>query len=220
MNPPDDPAAEAAAFPMAGQFQMRRNSRAHLEEILGEMIERPEEQAQLAALIDEDFGEARAVLVLDMSGFSATTQKHGIVCFLLMIHQLKLLARPAIEQAGGLLVKAEADNLYAMFEDVGPAVAAARAIMGRLDTVNPLLPESRRLYAAIGIGYGRILNVDEEDMFGDEVNLASKLGEDIAQAGEILLTAAARRRAEPLGIAAREREAQISGLTLPMYQVS
>lgn len=215
MNPADE-----AAVPITAQFQMRRNSRAHLEEILSQMIERPEEQAQLAALIDEDFGEVRAVMVLDMSGFSLTTQRHGIVPFLLMIHQLKLLAKPAIEQAGGILIKGEADNLFAMFEDVGAAVTAAKAIMARLETVNPLLPESRRLYAAIGIGFGRILNVDEDDMFGDEVNLASKLGEDIAEAGEILLTAAAQKRAETLGIAARQREASVSGLTLAMYQVS
>lgn len=214
MKPADDGA------PMTAQFQMRRNSRAHLEEILGHMIERPEEQAELAALIDEDFGEVRAVMVLDMSGFSRTTQQHGIVPFLLMIHQLKLLAKPAIDAAGGIFIKAEADNIFAMFADVDDAVKAARAIMSRLDTVNPLLPASRRLHAAIGIGYGRILNVDEEDMFGDEVNLASKLGEDIAEAGEILLTAAAQQRAASAGIACTQRDARVSGLELCMYQVS
>lgn len=215
-----DEDAREAAFPGAGHFQMRRNSHAHLDSILDQMIERPEELAQLAALIDEDFGEVRAVMVLDMSGFSRTTHHHGIVPFLLMIHQLKRIALPAVQKAGGIVVKAEADNLYCMFEDVAPAVAAARQILDRLDAVNPLLPEDRRLHAAIGIGFGRILNVDERDMFGAELNLASKLGEDIAKAGEILLTAAAKARADTSGIAARQREAKVSGLTFSLYELT
>ena len=200
-----------------GGAPLRRNSRENLDQILEAMIERPEEHEALAARIEAEFGEDRAVLSLDMSGFSRTTQLRGITAFLLMIHQMKLLARPAIEAAGGILVKSEADNLHCLFPDVAEAVAAARQIMNRLDTVNLLLPEDRRLYASIGIGYGRILNVDEEDMFGDEVNLASKLGEDIAQQGMILLTAAARARADAAGIETREETASISGLTFSYY---
>jgi adenylate cyclase len=200
-----------------GGAPLRRNSRENLDQILEAMIERPEEQEALAARIEAEFGEDRAVLSLDMSGFSRTTQLRGITAFLLMIHQMKLLARPAIEAAGGILVKSEADNLHCLFPDVPEAVAGARQIMNRLDTVNLLLPEDRRLYASIGIGYGRILNVDEEDMFGDEVNLASKLGEDIAQQGMILLTAAARARADAAGIETREETASISGLSFSYY---
>ena len=44
---------------------------------------------------------------------------------------------------------------------------------------------------SIGIGW-RNSNVDNDDIFGDEVNLACKLGEDIAERGMIVLTEAAR----------------------------
>ena len=209
-----------AAEPPADAPGLRRNSRDRLDRLLGEMIERPDDQLPLAARIDEDFGETRAVMVLDMSGFSRTTQRRGIVAFLLMIHQMKLLARPAVEAAGGLVVKAEADNLFCLFDSVADAVAAARAIVGRLDTVNLLLAEERRLYASIGIGWGRILNVDEEDLFGDEVNLACKLGEDVADRGMILLTPAARAEAEAAGLATREEQASISGLALCYYALA
>ena len=40
------------------------------------------------------------------------------------------------------------------------------------------------------IGYGRILKIGDDDVFGHEVNLASKLGEDVAEANEILVTRA------------------------------
>ena len=110
----------------AGSPPIRHNSKEHFEALLDAMVARPDERSQIAAQIERDFGEVRAVMVLDMSGFSITTQCHGIACFLLMIHQLRAVARPAVDQAGGLIVKAEADNLYCMFEDVPQAVAAAR----------------------------------------------------------------------------------------------
>jgi len=42
----------------------------------------------------------------------------------------------------------------------------------------------------VGIGYGRILQLDD-DLFGDEVNVAYKLGEDVAGPGEVLVSEAA-----------------------------
>lgn len=204
----------------AGAPPLRRNSRDNLDRILAEMIDRPEEQPALAAEIERDFAETRAVLVLDMSGFSRTVQQHGITAFLLMIHQMKRIAVPAVEEAGGILVKAEADNLFCLFDGVPAAIAAARQITERLETVNLLLPEDRRLYASIGIGYGRILNIDEEDLFGDEVNLASKLGEDLAGRGEILLTDAAYAEADAAGIETRVRTVSVSGLSLTYHELA
>lgn len=188
----------------AGSPPIRHNSREHFETLLDAMVARPDERSRIAAQIDRDFGEVRAVMVLDMSGFSLTTQCHGIACFLLMIHQLRAVARPAVDQSGGLIVKAEADNLYCMFEDVPQAIAAAREINARLEQVPPVYPDSPAITVSTGIGYGHILNIDEKDMFGDELNLASKLGEDVAQPGQILLTEAASARARALGIGTRE----------------
>lgn len=197
----------------------RRNTRANLERLLAEINAEPERREEITREIESIFGEERAVLVLDMSGFSRTTRREGIVSFLLMIHKMRALAAPSIDKHGGLLVKAEADNLFCLFDDAGDAVRAALDIVERLDTVNPLLPETGRLYAPIGIGYGRILNIGDEDLFGDEVNLASKLGEDVAEKGAILLTAAAYERLSDPAIVTRHEELNISGLTLTYYVV-
>lgn len=196
-----------------------RNSRATLERLLSEMIEQPERREEISADIESIFAQDKAVLVLDMSGFSRTTRQHGIVSFLLMIHQMQLMARPAIENNKGLLLKAEADNLFCLFDTVTGAIGAAREIVGRLATVNLILPEDRRLYASVGIGYGRILNVDDEDLFGDEVNLASKLGEDVAERGAVLLTSQAQAQLQDAAIQTREELLSISGLSLSYHVV-
>ena len=197
----------------------QRNARANLERLLNEMIEQPERRGELARQVEEIFRQDKAVLVLDMTGFSRTTQRHGIVSFLLMIHQMQLIARPCVDGHGGLLVKAEADNLFCLFDTVADAVRAGQDIMERLNAANLLLPEDRRLFVSIGIGYGNILNIEDDDLFGNEVNLASKLGEDVAERGEILLTAAARSQLREVDITAREETVSISGLDVTYYKI-
>jgi class 3 adenylate cyclase len=54
------------------------------------------------------------------------------------------------------------------------------------------VPEDQVLLC-VGIGYGKVLRIGDEDVYGQEVNAASKLGEDTAKANEILVTDGARR---------------------------
>lgn len=201
------------------------NSRENLERLLTEIIRYPDRRAEIIGTIEETFGQKRTVMVLDMSGFSRTTQRLGIVSFLLMIHQMRLICRPCVEDRNGIVIKAEADNLYCLFETVADAVAACREMSDRLDAANQVLPAEQHLYAAFGIGYGTILNIADEDIFGDEMNIACKLGEDIARPREILLTAAACQQLisnvseDEDEIRTREEALSISGLTLSYYVV-
>jgi class 3 adenylate cyclase len=195
----------------------RSNSRENLERLLTEMFRNPERRIEITKTIENTFSQKKAILVLDMSGFSRTTHFYGIISFLLMIHQMQLICRPCIEGKRGKLIKADADNLFCIFDTVDDAVSAIREIKEKLNSANEDLSSEQHLYAKFGMGYGNILNVGDEDIFGDEVNLASKLGEDIAFKGEILLTSSAR--AELRGNDTRTREAtiSISGLYLTYY---
>jgi adenylate cyclase len=197
----------------------RHNSREDLERLLSEIIDHPERRAELTEIIEKRFAEHRAVLILDMSGFCRTTHLYGIVSFLLMIHQMQLICRPCVEQNRGVVIKADADNLFCLFDTVRDAIRAGQEIIEHLDTANKVLPFEQHLYAAIGIGYGRILNIADQDLFGDEVNLASKLGEDIARMGEILLTSAARAEIDDEAIQTPERTISVSGISVTYYSV-
>ena len=53
---------------------------------------------------------------------------------------------------------------------------------------NKTKSEEEQILFCVGIGYGDILNIGYADVFGAEVNAASKLGEDTANAWEILVT--------------------------------
>jgi class 3 adenylate cyclase len=195
------------------------NSRQALSRLLNDMISFPERRTEISKNIESAFGQRKAVLALDMSGFSRTTQQHGIIPFLLMIHQMQLICRPCIQEHNGTVIKGEADNLFCLFDAVADAVKASQEIITRLNAVNMILPADRQLYVAFGIGYGNILNIGNEDIFGDEMNLACKLGEDIAEKGEILLTTAARAELNGSNIAMREGSISISGISLNYYYV-
>ena len=196
------------------------NTKANLARLLDELAENPEEVDSVTARVKETFGERRAILVLDMSGFTKATQRGDLISYLLMINQMQRLAIPTVEKHGGIFVRADHDNLTCLFDDVLPAIQAAQAITAQLETVNVVLPSDRELYVAIGIGYGTVLNVENQIVYGNQVNLASKLGEDIGQLGDILLTENAYRRIENEDVDSVRHDVTVSGIELRYYEVT
>ncbi len=180
-----------------------------------------ESRAEAEARLRADYEAELAILVLDLSGFSIRVRRGGIIPHLRRIRRMQSLAIPVVIDAGGTIVKCEADNLLAVFPDPGRAVEAALGIHDAL-AANPGGPgPDDALSAGIGIDYGRFLHIPGQDAFGDPVNVAHKLGEDLARAGETLVTDEARRRlgdrpdllAEPLAFS-------ISGLELVAHRLS
>lgn len=130
---------------------------------------------------------------MDMSGFSRLTQKYGIVHYLSMVLRMQLTYQPIVESLGGQVIKFEADNCFAMFDTVLLAVEAAIRLNTAFDAINRFTEETFDIRVAIGIDYGSVLLTGGPNYFGEVVNTASKLGEDVARPGEILLTERAFR---------------------------
>jgi class 3 adenylate cyclase len=194
-------------------------TRRTLERLIATRNEHPERLADIDREIWAEFGATRAVWVLDMCGFSRLTMRYGITHFLAMIQRLHGLVLPIIAAERGTVVKTEADNVFAIFDDVPAATTAARRVQQQLAAANAFLPEDWDLHASIGIGYGEILLVGDDDFYGNEINIASKLGEDVAGPGEIYLTETAYRQLESAGAApaAERREIPISAMTVAAY---
>jgi class 3 adenylate cyclase len=194
-------------------------TKARLQHLLQQRNEYPEQSAAIDAQIHEAFAQTHAILVLDMAGFSRLTLRYGIIHFLAMVHRLESIATPILQNHGGHLVKQDADNLFVTFADVPDAIAAAVDILKTLVAVNSGLPDSQDIYASIGIGYGEVLMIEDGDMYGSEMNLASKLGEDLARPGEILLTERAFARQANTDKTWERLEFSIAGLSLVTYKV-
>ncbi|HEX5660808.1 MAG TPA: adenylate/guanylate cyclase domain-containing protein [Polyangiales bacterium] len=153
-----------------------------------------------------------------MCGFSRLTIRHGIVHYLAMIRRMQRTVVPLVSKARGHVVKTEADNVFATFAKVSDAISCARTIQSELQRANEVLPEDWDVLVGIGIGYGPLLLIGDDDVFGSEMNLASKLGEDIAEAGEILLTASAYERAGSAKRGFKTQRAKLGKLSFPYYR--
>jgi adenylate cyclase len=100
------------------------------------------------------------------------------------------LVDPKIKEHRGRTVKNTGDGLLAEFPSVVDAVRCAAEIQrGMLDR-EPEVPEKRRIRFRIGINLGDVI-AEEQDIFGDGVNVAARL-EALAEPGGICVSRVVR----------------------------
>ena len=173
------------------------------------------ERKEIEEVIWKQYGSERTVLVLDMSGFSLLTRRYGVVHYLSMVWRMQETARPIIHDHKGSLVKFEADNGFAVFPDPENGIRAAIAMNSAFEKENAGFAKEYDIRIACGLDHGRILLQEGRDFFGDAVNVASKLGEDLAGPGEILVAKSAMDRLpEGAGFSGETVEFSLSGLLL------
>jgi adenylate cyclase len=193
-------------------------SREELFELLERRIDDPDSAAAVEREVWSRCGADRAIFVSDLSGFTRLTRKHGILHFLTVYRRSSQVGMPILGKHTGRCVKREADNLIYSFHHVRDAVAAAREFVDVTAGLDARLPEDERVYPCIGIGFGRVIEL-RDDVFGDEVNIAFKLGEDIAKKREILLSDAAMNelRREGAEVVSEMREDDLGGVRVRYY---
>jgi hypothetical protein len=87
------------------------------------------------------------------------------------------------------LIRCFADDIVAIFESPNVALDAAFEIHRRTEHFCASdLASDHPTRCCVGIGYGDVFAIGPNLAQGDEMNRASKLGEDIARANETLLT--------------------------------
>jgi class 3 adenylate cyclase len=173
----------------------------------------------------ERFGTEGAVFISDMASFSSTSRKIGVCHFLKLIHRARQIIAPLIAKNNGLLLKCDADNCYAFFDNTDDAIRASFDINAELFRHNDEFSLTEQIYLSVGIDYGRVLLIGDVDFFGDPVNTASKLGEDLAIKAETLVT---KRAIEQAGLkipetaermVARISDIKIKYVRLPMTEL-
>lgn len=192
-------------FPRAGGYRslvgddsLLKTSEQRLWSLIGERAQSGADVAALDRRIWDLFGEPWAVMFTDLSGFSRQVETFGILHFLQIIYEHKQLLDPILARHDGILIKTEADSLLVIFRRTASALRCAVEMQRALDDANRHRPPETQVLLCVGIGYGEILRIGDHDVYGQQVNAASKLGEDTAKATEVLLTRAARDNAGPL----------------------
>ncbi|MGB0671865.1 MAG: adenylate/guanylate cyclase domain-containing protein [Rhodospirillales bacterium] len=146
------------------------------------------DRATIESELFDRFGRSGAVLISDMAGFSRITKAKGIVHYMNMIRRMRLAFASEVTKSGGQVIKFVADNAYATFDSVEVAARTLDGVQRRLDVENRQLEPDSHVMLGAGIEYGAYLALAGEDFFGDPVNIASKLGEDLATGRELWLS--------------------------------
>jgi class 3 adenylate cyclase len=146
------------------------------------------DQAAIDAEIWATFGMDSAVMFTDLSGFSRRVAEFGILHFLQVIYEQQALLLPIVAAHGGVHLKTEADSFLIRFAEPADALTCAIAMQAACAALNADRRPEDQVLLCVGLGWGRILQIGVTDVWGQEVNAASKLGEDTAKAGEILVT--------------------------------
>jgi class 3 adenylate cyclase len=93
---------------------------------------------------------------------------------------------PLFADEGGRLVKTTGDGLLLEFPSAFHAVRASLAVQRLMAERNTEVPADKRLVFRMGIHLGDVI-VDNDDIFGDGVNIAARL-QEIADPGGICLS--------------------------------
>jgi adenylate cyclase len=167
-----------------------RASTDRLELLIEERLSPKADKERIDRRIWNLFGEKWAVLYTDLAGFSRNVAEFGIIHFLQTIYESHRLLVPVIQHGSGILLKTEGDSLMVIYRSVDDAVRSAIAMQNCCQRHSENLPAEDKVLLCIGIGYGDVLRIGDQDIYGAEVNTACKLGEDTAHAHEILISGA------------------------------
>lgn len=127
-------------------------------------------------------------MAADMSGYSRLMEadEAGTIARL-RTHRIELID-PAISKNKGRIIKTTGDGMLVEFQSVTDAVRCAVEIQQRMKRRNADVPQDRRIEFRIGINIGDII-FEDDDIFGDGVNIAARV-EQLADVGGICITAA------------------------------
>jgi TolB-like protein/class 3 adenylate cyclase/Tfp pilus assembly protein PilF len=133
-----------------------------------------------------------AILAADVAGYSRLmgVDEEGTLAQLKAVR--KNLIDPTIAVHRGRIVKTTGDGILVEFASAVDAARSAVEVQRSMAEQNAAVPQDQRIEFRIGIHVGDII-FDDNDIFGDGVNIAARL-EGIAEPGGVCLSDDAQRQ--------------------------
>jgi len=130
-----------------------------------------------------------AILAADMVGFSRLMEADEVGTLQRQkVHRAELID-PGFDEFHGRIVKEMGDGVLVEFPSVVKAVQCAVTIQREMSGREADISDDRRIQFRIGINLGDII-IEDDDIFGDGVNIAARL-EQVAEPGGICISGTA-----------------------------
>ena len=175
-----------------------------------------------AAAIDRKINEAcgteLTVVSCDSSGFSKKTHEHGIIEFMDNMVKCHDALEKIVARHRGITLSDKADNLMLIFSEPVKAVACSIDMHRWLKKRNRGLPEHKKYSICVGIHHGALLRFTN-DAYGPAVNVAFKLGEDVAAKDELLVSGQVNEMIKKSFCTDYSKHVTIGGITFDVYKV-
>jgi adenylate cyclase len=133
-----------------------------------------------------------AILAADVAGYSRLMGADEEDTLERLKAHRRLMIDPKIGEHRGRIVKTTGDGVLAEFPSVVDAVRCAAELQRAMVERNADVSEDRRIAFRIGVNLGDII-VDDDDIFGDGVNIAARL-EALAEPGGICVSRTVRNQ--------------------------
>src|ERR1700733_4708455 len=130
-----------------------------------------------------------AILAADVAGYSRLMHDNEEATHTKLTALLTDAVAPAIAEHGGRIVKNTGDGFLAEFPSAVEAVRAALQFQNHIHEITIGDPEDNRIAFRVGINVSDVI-VEPHDIFGDGVNIATRL-EGIAEPGGICISSSA-----------------------------
>ncbi len=127
-----------------------------------------------------------AILAADATGFSRLMQGDE-ESTMAALEAARAVFRTQIEAHHGRVMDMAGDSVFAVFDTATGAVAAAHEVQKTLNASARDLPQDRQMRFRIGVHLGDVMEKPDGTVFGDGVNIASRL-EALAEPGGITVS--------------------------------
>lgn len=130
-----------------------------------------------------------AILAADVVGYSRHMELDESGTMAILKSRRRDVLNPLVAKHQGRIFKTTGDGVFVEFGSAVNAVQCAVELQQDMATANAGLPEDRHIVLRIGINLGDVI-VEGNDLYGDGVNIASRL-ETTAEPGGILISGTA-----------------------------
>jgi adenylate cyclase len=146
--------------------------------------------AIMGGTLARDHRRLAAIVSADVVGYSILMGRDDSATLAGLKAHRRDLIDPKIAEYGGRIVKTTGDGLLLEFPSVVDAVRCAVDVQRGMAERNAAVPADRRIEFRIGINVGDII-IDDDDIFGDGVNVAARL-QTLAEPGGICVSRVVR----------------------------